>query len=40
MIKCLQEDFPGETRHANVKKNLRAALIYFIPDPVFWIMRV
>ena len=28
-----------ETRHANVK-NLRAVLIHFIPNPVFWIMRV
>jgi len=28
-----------ETRHANAR-NLRAVLIHFIPDPVFWIMRV
>ena len=28
-----------ETRHANAR-NLRAALIHFIPDPVFWIMQV
>ena len=28
-----------ETRHANVQ-NLCAVLIHFIPDPVFWIMRV
>ena len=28
-----------ETRHANAQ-NLHAVLIHFIPDPVFWIMRV
>jgi len=28
-----------ETGHANAR-NLRVVLIHFIPDPVFWIMRV
>ena len=28
-----------ETRHANAR-NLCTILIHFIPDPVFWIMRV
>jgi len=28
-----------EAWHANTR-NLRAVLIHFIPDPIFWIMRV
>ena len=28
-----------ETRHANAR-NLHGFLMHFIPDPVFWIMRV
>ena len=36
---ALQELWQFESRHAN-SRNLRAFLIHFIPDPVFWIMRV
>jgi len=36
---ALQELWQFETSHANLR-NLRAFLIHFIPDPVFWIMRV
>ena len=37
---ALQELWQLESRHANSRRNLRAFLIHFIPDPVFWIMRV
>ena len=36
---ALQELWQFESRHAN-SRNLCAFLIHFIPDPVFWIMRV
>ena len=36
---ALYELWQFETKHVNVR-NLRAVLIHFIPDPVFWIMRV
>ena len=36
---ALQELWQFESRHANLR-NLCAFLIHFIPDPVFWIMRV
>ena len=35
----LQELWQFESRHAN-SRNLCVFLIHFIPDPVFWIMRV
>ena len=36
---AFQELWQSETRHANLR-NLHAFLMYFIPDPVFWIMQV
>ena len=36
---AFRELWQFESRHANLR-NVRAFLIHFIPDQVFWIMRV